>query len=61
MTDYNNIYNDIISKLTIRGDNGENYLSLLAHDDLKKIIMGLTNKEISALIKFLKIYRGHAK
>jgi hypothetical protein len=61
MTDYNKLYDDITSKLTITGDNGERYLSLLAHNDLKKIILGLTNKEMAALIKFLKMYRGHAK
>jgi hypothetical protein len=55
--DYDLIYNEIIDKLTIRGDDGKKYKSLLAHKDLKHIVMGLTNKEITALIKFLKIYR----
>jgi hypothetical protein len=57
IVDYDALYNSHMSKLTIVGDDGKPYKSLLAHNDLKKIILGLSNKELTALIRFLKAYR----
>ena len=54
------IYDKIINKVKIITSEG-NYKSILSHESFKNIILGLSNKEIVSLIKFLKIYRKYRK
>jgi len=60
INDCSMIYDKIINKVKIITSEG-NYKSILSHESFKNIILGLSNKEIVSLIKFLKIYRKYRK